>query len=158
MREIAQAVGLQPTQVYRLELSKTDILAEVIIELNSELIDTLPVVLETVHGNTTLERTCGYLLALYQFDIHYQPLRSVGAIYGWSWTGDYEAAVIEQVWQFLAPIANWLKVDGFDDIPARCYAIWALYYVGYRRAVTKGGTAEECLHEIRASLTILLRP
>jgi hypothetical protein len=151
-------VGLQPTQVYRLELSKTDILAEVIIELNSELIDTLPVVLETVHGNTTLERTCGYLLALYQFDIHYQPLRSVGAIYGWSWTGDYEAAVIEQVWQFLAPIANWLKVDGFDDIPARCYAIWALYYVGYRRAVTKGGTAEECLHEIRASLTILLRP
>ncbi len=29
MREIAQAVGLQPTQVYRLELSKADILAEV---------------------------------------------------------------------------------------------------------------------------------
>lgn len=158
MREIAQAVGLQPTQVYRLELSKTDILAEVILALNSELIDTLPVVLETVQGNTALERTCDYLLALYQFDVLYQPLRSVGAIYGWSWTGAYEAAVIEQVWQFLAPIAGWLKGDGFDDIPARCYAIWALYYVGYRRAVTRGGNADECLAEIRPSLAILLRP
>ncbi len=158
MREIAQAVGLQPTQVYRLELSKTDILAEVILELNSELIDTLPVILETVRGNTTLERTCGYLLALYQFDIHYQPLRSVGAIYGWSWNGAYEAAVIEQVWQLLAPIAGWLQDGGYDDIPARCYAIWALYYVGYRRAVTKGANAEECLNEIRSSLAIVLRP
>ena len=42
MREIAQAVGLQPTQVYRLELSKTDILAEVIIQLNDEVIAQLP--------------------------------------------------------------------------------------------------------------------
>jgi len=158
MREIAQAVGLQPTQVYRLELSKTDILAEVILELNSELIDTLPVILETVRVDTALERTSDYLLALYQFDIHYQPLRSVGAIYGWSWNGAYEAAVIEQVWKILAPIAGWLKDGGYDDIPARCYGIWALYYVGYRRAVTKGASAEECLAEIHPSLVMLLRP
>ena len=157
MRDIAQALGLQPTQVYRLELTKTDILAEVIIELNYELIDTLPAVLDTVHGGTALERTCDYLLALYQFDIRFQQLRSVGAVHGWSWTGTYEAAVIEQVWQLLAPIAGWLQDDGFDDIPARCYAIWALYYTGYRRAVTKGGNAEECLAEIRPSLKVLFR-
>ena len=54
MRQIAQAFGLQPTQVYRLELSKADILAEVIIELNSELIDTLPALLDTVYGKTAL--------------------------------------------------------------------------------------------------------
>ena len=157
MRDIAQAVGLQPTQIYRLALSKSDILAEVIIDLNNELIDTLPAVLDTVQGNSALERTSDYLLALYQFDVRFQKLRSVGAIHGWSWTGDYEAAVIEQVWQFLAPIAGWLKDDGFDDIPARCYAIWALYYVGYRRAVTKGGNAAECLAEIRPSLEVLFR-
>ncbi len=157
MRDIARAVGLQPTQVYRLELTKSDILAEVIIELNNELIDTLPAVLDTVDGSTARERTCDYLLALYQFDVRFQQLRSVGAVHGWSWTGVYEAAVIEQVWQFLAPIAGWLQEDGFDDIPARCYAIWALYYVGYRRAVTKGATPEECLSEIRPSLDVLLR-
>ena len=158
MREIAQAVGLQPTQVYRLQLSKTDILAEIIIDLNSELIDTLPAVLDTIDGSSSMERTANYLLALYEFDTRFQRLRSVGAVYGWSWSGDYEAAVIAQVWQFLAPIARWLGQDGFDDIPARCYAIWALYYVGYRRAVTKGATAAECLSEIRPSLAILFRP
>jgi AcrR family transcriptional regulator len=157
MRDIAKALGMQPTQVYRMELSKIDILAEIIIELNAELIDTLPVLLQEVKGSTALECTCDYLLALYQFDIHFQPLRSVGAIHGWSWSSVYEAAVIEQVLQFLAPVAQWLQSGGLDDIPARCYGIWALYYVGYRRAVTRGGNAQECLAEILPSLEILLR-
>lgn len=158
MREIAQALGLQPTQVYRLALSKSDILAEVIIELNNELIATLPALLDTVQGHSALERTCNYLLALYQFDIHYQPLRSVGAIYGWSWAGAYEAAVIDQVGQFLAPVVEWLQGEGFEDIPARCYAIWSLYYVGYRRAVIQGAHAQECLADIRPSLNLLFHP
>lgn len=156
MRQIAQAVGLQPTQVYRLELSKADILAEVIIELNSELIDTLPALLDTVHGKTALERTGAYLLALYQFDIHYKPLRSVGAIHGWSWNAAYESAVVAQVMQFLSPIAAWMADEGLDDIPARCYGLWSLYYVGYRRAVIHGGSAEDCLAEIAPSLKILI--
>jgi AcrR family transcriptional regulator len=155
MREIAQAVGLQPTQVYRLELSKADILAEVIIELNNELIQGLPALLATIGGDNAFERTSAYLHALYRFDIEHQPLRSVGAIYGWSWTGEYETAVIAQVWQFLSPIANWLRDDGFEDIQARCYGVWALYYVGYRRAVLKGCAAGDCLAEIRPSLALL---
>ena len=158
MREIAHAVGLQPTQVYRLELSKTDILAEVIIALNDEQIQALPGMLTAIDGADAFERTCAYLLALYRFDVHYKPLRSVGAIHGWSWTGAYEAAVIAQVMQFLAPIAGWMKDEGFDDIPARCYGIWSLYYVGYRRAVVHGGSAQECLAEIRPSLKILMCP
>ncbi|MBK7005274.1 MAG: hypothetical protein IPH37_09080 [Burkholderiales bacterium] len=76
--------------MYRLKLSKTDILAEVIIELNTELIAQLPTVLKTIEGNTALERTCAYLLALYRFDIAHLPLRSVGAMYGWSWSDAYE--------------------------------------------------------------------
>ena len=157
MRAIAQAVGLQPTQVYRLELSKIDILAEVIIDLNGELIAQLPDVLKTVKGHKALDRTCAYLLALYRFDIHYKPLRSVGAIYGWSWNATYESAVVAQVMQFLAPVSRWMGDEGLDDIPARCYGIWSLYYVGYRRAVIHGGSAEECLAEIQPSLKILMR-
>jgi len=155
MREIAQAVGLQPTQMYRLELSKADILAEVIIDLNDELIQGLPALLASLEGVNAFERTSAYLHALYRFDIEHQPLRSVGAVYGWSWSGAYEAAVIEQVWQFLLPIANWLRDEGFADIQARCYGVWALYYVGYRRAVTKQGSADDCLAEIRPSLALL---
>jgi AcrR family transcriptional regulator len=156
MREIAKAVGLQPTQVYRLELSKTDILAEVIIQLNDDLIAQLPGMLKAVKGDTAVDRTCAYLLALYQFDIHYKPLRSVGAIYGWSWNATYESAVVAQVMQFLAPVAGWMGEEGLDDIPARCYGLWSMYYVGYRRAVIHGGSAEDCLAEIAPTLKILM--
>ena len=36
MRDIAQVLGQQPTQVYRLNLCKADILAELILELNEK--------------------------------------------------------------------------------------------------------------------------
>jgi hypothetical protein len=51
-----------------------------------------------------------------------------------------------------------LRDDGFDDVSARCYGVWALYYVGYRRAVLKGGSADDCLDEIRPSLKLILYP
>jgi AcrR family transcriptional regulator len=158
MRDIAQALGLQPTQVYRLKLSKIDILAEIIIALNDEQIRALPALLPTLEGADAFERVCAYLHALYVSDIHYLPIRSVGAIHGWSWSTETETTIIAQVWQLLAPIAQWLRDDGFDDIPARCYGVWALYYMGYRRAVLKGGSADECLAEIRPSLKLLLYP
>jgi AcrR family transcriptional regulator len=158
MRDIANALGLQPTQVYRLKLSKADILAELIIALNDEQIEALPAIVDALHGSNTFERTCAYLEALYRLDITYLPLRSVGAIYGWSWKQEHEAIVIAQAMQLLGPIAQWMKDDDLDDIPARCYAIWALYYVGYRRAVMRAGTAADCLAEIRPSLALLLRP
>lgn len=156
MRDIARAVGLQPTQVYRLKLSKTDILAEIILTLNNELIATLSALLQGITGRNALERTSAYLLALYRFDIEHLPLRSVGAMHGWSWSPAYEAAVVAQVLQFLAPIASWMQEDGLGDVSARCYAIWSLYYVGYRRAVIHGANAQECLAEIQPSLAILI--
>ena len=55
MREIAQAVGRQPTQVYRLELSKTDILAEIIVALNQEQIEKLPAMVARIKGKTALD-------------------------------------------------------------------------------------------------------
>ena len=35
----------------------------------------------------------------------------------------------------IKPIADALKYESFQDIQARCFAIWSLYYVGYRNAV-----------------------
>ena len=46
MRDIARAVGRQPVQVYRLDLSKSDILAELILELNQEQVVQLPKLLK----------------------------------------------------------------------------------------------------------------
>ena len=154
MREIAQAVGRQPTQVYRLALSKSDILAEIIVTLNQEQIQKLPAMVARIKGKTALERSCSYLEKLYRSDIAHLPIRAIGAAYGWTWSSKYEALIVPQVHQLLQPIADWMAADGLSDIPARCYSVWCLYYVGYRRAVMHGGSASACLAEIRPSLAV----
>ena len=158
MREIARAVGRQPVQVYRLNLSKSDILAELIMELNQQQINQLPELLKRVEGAGAFERTCSYLGQLYRLDIHYHPIRSVGAAFGWMWSLEHERRVIEQVGQLVKPVAGWMQEAGLEHVPARIMGIWSLYYVGYRRAVMYGATAEECLLAIAPSLRLLLEP
>ena len=156
MRDIARAVGKQPVQIYRLKLSKADILAEIIIELNQDQIDQLPQLCTRVKGATLEERTCAYLRELYTLDIDYLPIRSVGAAFGWMWSAEYEVRVITQVHQLINPLVVWMNEAKLDDIPARCMGIWSLYYVGYRRAVMQRGTAEDCLSDIKPSLRYFL--
>lgn len=158
MRDIAKAVGRQPVQVYRLNLSKADILAELIIELNQEQIRLLPKLLMRAKGDTAFERSCAYLFELYQLDIQFQPIRAVGAAFGWMWSQAYERRVIEQVGELVKPVADWLQDDGMGDVPARCQGIWSLYYVGYRHAVMHGGSAQDCLDAIKPSLRYFFSP
>lgn len=56
MRDIAAAVGQQPTQVYRLKLSKSDILAELILDLNNKQIAQLPKVLSKIKDESVWRR------------------------------------------------------------------------------------------------------
>jgi len=156
MRDIALAVGRKPIQVYRLKLSKSDILAELIIELNQEQINRLPEICKRVKGLNLLDRTCSYLRELYKLDVHYLPIRSVGAAFGWMWSATYEQRVVEQVHQLVKPLVDMMLESGLDDIPARCIGIWSLYYVGYRQAVIHGGTADDCLAVIKPSLRYFL--
>lgn len=156
MRDIAEAVGKQPVQIYRLNLSKADILAEAIIVLNHEQIEQLPALCKRVRGETPFDRTCSYLRELYKLDIQYLPIRSVGAAFGWMWSAKYEARVIEQVHQLIKPLVDWMQEAGLEDVPARCLGIWSLYYVGYRHAVMQGGSADDCLAAIKPSLRFYL--
>lgn len=157
MRDIAQAVGRQPVQIYRLNLSKPDILAELIIELNAEEIRQLPALLAKVHGDCLVDRVCSYFLELYRLDIEYLLIRSVGAAFGWMWNTRYEQQIIGQVLQLLQPVAAWMQEARLEGIEARGYGIWSVYYVGFRRAAIHGGTAEECIAEIRPTLEVLLQ-
>ena len=157
MREIARAVDRQPVQIYRLKLSKSDILAELILDLNAEQIRQLPELCQRVKGGTVAEKVCAYFRELYALDIHYLPIRSVGAAYGWTWSKAYEEKIIGQVLQLLQPVANWMLEAGLDQIESRGYGIWSVYYVGFRRAAIHGGSADDCIQEIRPTLEILLR-
>lgn len=156
MREIAGAVGRQPVQIYRLNLSKADILAELVIDLNDEQIAQLPDLCARVTGANLLDKVCSYLRELYALDIQYLPIRSVGAAYGWMWNQTYEERIIGQVMQLLQPVIAWIGEAGIGQIEARCYGIWSVYYVGFRRAAIHAGSADECIREIRPTLEILL--
>ena len=157
MREIASAVGRQPVQIYRLNLSKADILAELIIDLNAEEVRQLPDLLKKIRGESLVDRVCCYFLELYRLDIQFIPIRSVGAAFGWMWNAQYEQQIIGQVLLLLQPVAAWMVEAGLDNIEARGYGLWSVYYVGFRRAAIHGGSAEECIAEIRPTLEILLR-
>jgi len=156
MRDIAKAVGLQPVQVYRLNLSKSDILAEIIIELNEAQIRQLPELLARISDASLVEMVCAYFHELYELDIQYLPIRSVGAAHGWLWSGTYEEKIISQVMQLLQPVVEWMGEAGLTQIEARGFGIWSVYYVGFRRAVINGGNANECIQTIRPSLEVLL--
>lgn len=157
MREIAGAVGRQPVQIYRLNLAKSDILAEIIIDLNEQQIQQLPALCAGVNGLTLADKVCDYFRALYALDIQYLPIRSVGAAHGWMWSPAYEGKIIGQVLQLLQPVADWMREAGLDQIEARGYGIWSVYYVGFRRAAIHGGSADDSVQEIRPTLEILLR-
>lgn len=156
MRDIASAVGKQPIQIYRLNLSKEDILAELIIELNAAQIDQLPALSAKVQGHTLADKVCGYFRELYALDIRYLPIRSVGAAYGWMWNSTYEQKIVGQVMTLLQPVIGWMSEAGIDQIESRCYGIWSVYYVGFRNAVIHGCNAHDCITKVRPSMEILL--
>lgn len=156
MREIAEAVSRQPVQVYRLGLSKSDILAELILELNQEQIASIPELLDQVVGTSACQRIYSYLERLYELDISYLPIRSVGAAHGWMWSQEHERRVFEQVRELVKPVADWMREAGLENIEARIVALWSLYYVGFRQAVVGGGSAQDCLASIQPSLRLLL--
>lgn len=156
IRDICKAANLNPVQLYRLGLDKQDLLAEVILRVNAEIIKKIKP-FSKAKLTSTHQFIENYLLSLYKEDIAIKAIRSEGAAFGWKWSAKYEALVIEQVFLFLKPIVDALEHEKFDEIQARCIAIWSLYYVGYRNAVMNNASAEECLENIKPSLAICLK-
>ncbi len=153
MRDIAQVLGQQPTQVYRLNLCKADILAELILELNETQIAKLPTLMTQIKGDSVLEKVSSYVELLYEFDIEHLPLRKVAATHGWTWSLSYEEKHSKQIRQFLEPIETWMNVAGLTNVRARSLGVFSLYYVGYREAVIRQASASDCLKMIRTSLS-----
>ena len=97
------------------------------------------------------------LLDLYRQDIEIKSIRKEGAAFSWKWSEKYESLIIEQQNQILKPVADPLTHFRYDDIDARCHAIWSLYYVGYRNAVMNNEDANACLNSIQQSQAICMK-
>lgn len=156
IREISKEAGISPMQVYRLGVDKHDLLAEVILLVNQKMIDRLQPFNKAM-SNSALRFIENYLLNLYKQDIEIKSIRKEGAAFGWKWSEKYEVLIIAQLMQILKPIADALTYFEYDEIEARCYVIWSLYYVGYRNAVMNNADAQECLNAIKPSLAICLK-
>jgi len=156
MREISAAVHKSPMQLYRLGLDKQDLLAEVILRVNTKQIKKIKG-FEPKKNVTATQFIEGYLLDLYKQDIAIMSIRKEGAMYGWTWSSKYEVLIIEQLMQLLKPISDALLHHKYDEIQARCFGIWSLYYVGYRNAVMNNVDAKACLEGIQPSLRLLLK-
>ncbi|WP_062308275.1 TetR/AcrR family transcriptional regulator [Polynucleobacter sinensis] len=156
MREISSAAGKSPMQLYRLGLDKQDLLAEVILRVNAKQIKNIKPFIPN-QKLTTPQFIEAYLLDLYKQDIAIKGIRQEGAAFGWRWSGKYESLIIGQLMQILKPISDALLHEHYDDIEARCFGIWSLYYVGYRAAVMNDANAQGCLDLIKPSLKLLLR-
>lgn len=154
MREISAAANKSPMQLYRLGLDKQDLLAEVILRVNAEQIRKIKPYPKSKSSSKFIE---SYLLNLYEQDIAIKSIRKEGAAFGWKWSGKYEALIIGQLMQIIKPIADALTHESYDDIQARCFGIWSLYYVGYRNAVMNNADAKTCLEAIEPSLKLLLK-
>jgi AcrR family transcriptional regulator len=156
IREICQAAGLSPTQLYRLGVSKQDLLAEVILRVNQKQIVNIKAF--SASGFKSAQAYIEtYLLNLYEADIAIKGIRAEGAAFGWKWSGKYEELIIAQILQLIKPISDALVHDQYDEVQARCYAIWSLYYVGYRHAVMHNGNAKACINGIKPSLALCLK-
>ena len=156
IRDICTMAGISPTQLYRLGLDKKDLLAEVILRVNQKIIDRIKP-FSTKGFKSAQDYIDHYLLGLYEQDIAIKGIRAEGAAFGWKWSGKYEELIIQQIFRMIQPIADALQHDKYDEIQARCYAIWSLYYVGYRHAVMRNGDAAACLDQVRPSLAVCLR-
>lgn len=156
MREICTKAGITPVQAYRLSLSKEDLLAEVSMLLTGKQI--IEVTAKHVYSveNDAYSFVLNYLLCLYDFDIKNIAIRGQSAPYGWLWSKNYEDLIVKQVYILLNPIVKCFESNNIDSIESRCFAIWSIYYVGYRNAVVHGFSAAECVQAISGSLHILI--
>lgn len=156
MREIAEASATNPVQLYRMGLTKPEILGELIVTLNARQIRDMRKLNIAALGQTANERVQAYLLALYKLDVRDKELRKLGAAYGWLWSRERERDVVAQIGELVAPVDAEIRRAGLDRAQSRCLAIWSLYYVGYRTAVMADGSAEDCLASIAGPLALIV--
>ena len=157
MREITAMAGLSPVQAYRLGLAKEDLLAEISIQLSAEQLETITAGFAPHAGEGLQALVERYLLKLYESDIQHISIRKESAAYGWMWSAKYESRIITQVIALLGPVTAAMTSHGLQDVPDRAFAIWSLYYVGYRAAVVSAADAGECLAGIKGSLAVVLK-
>ena len=115
VREIAQEAGISPMQVYRLGVDKTDLLAEVILIVNQNLIDSLMAFDSSLH-KSAISFVESYLLYLYKQDINIKSIRKEDVAFSWKWSSKYEALIIEQLMQILKPIADALAPVSYTHL------------------------------------------
>ena len=156
VRDIASAAAISPALVYRYGWTKTELLAELVLELNDTQVAAMRAWRPPSRG-TLADRVVDYLRRLYRLDIEHRELRRLGAAYGWMWSPEQDRKCRAQIVELLAPLRRLLTAARVDGVDTRLAAIWAAYWTYFRLAVIYDADADACAAEVRPLVELAVR-
>lgn len=155
LAEIAKDNRMTIPQLMEFGFTKANLVCHAVVSINEALIQ------HSIHlnfealGDTLSERVQAYLLHLYEHELPQQPFRVLVQQYVWNWSVVDEDRVTNQAMKLMSPIYLAMHQQGFDQLDARCQAIWALYQRGLRVSAIGKRQASDCLASIRQALLLM---
>ena len=155
LTDIAKDNRMTIPQLMEFGFTKPNLVCHAVVAYNEQMIQALATQDVCALGDTAAAQIEAYLLQMYQYDLRQLPFKTAAQAYAWNWSVVDEARYTNQVMKLMTPIYIALHTHGFNQIDARCQAIWALYMRGLRTAALSKGDANDCLESVRDALEFI---
>ena len=153
--QIAKDNSMTIPQLMEFGFTKANLVCHTVVAENEVLIQKLMGLDLATMGSSLTEQVKAYLFQMYQYDLKQLVFRTAVQSYAWTWSVVDETRVNNQAMKLMTPIYIAMHAHGFENIDARCQALWALYIRGLRTAALGKGSAGDCLAAISPSLEFI---
>lgn len=155
LADIAKDNRMTIPQLMEFGFTKSNLVCHAVVMSNDEMIRMLVAQDISALGNTATDQVQAYLLQMYKYDLQQLAFKTAIQSYAWTWSVVDEERITNQAMKLMTPVYIALHAHGFDNIDARCQAIWALYMRGLRTAALGKGNANDCLASVRVALELI---
>jgi hypothetical protein len=155
LADIAKDNRMTIPQLMEFGFTKSNLVCHAVVMSNDEMIRMLVAQDISPLGNTATDQVQAYLLQMYKYDLQQLAFKTAIQSYAWTWSVVDEERITNQAMKLMTPVYIALHAHGFDNIDARCQAIWALYMRGLRTAALGKGNANDCLASVRVALELI---
>ncbi len=155
LAQIAKDNRMTIPQLMEFGFTKANLVCHTVVAENEVLIQKLMGLDLATMGSSLTEQVKAYLFQMYQYDLKQLVFRTAVQSYAWTWSVVDETRVNNQAMKLMTPIYIAMHAHGFENIDARCQALWSLYIRGLRTAALGKGSADDCLAAITPSLEFI---
>jgi hypothetical protein len=155
LAQIAKDNRMTIPQLMEFGFTKANLVCHAVVAENETLIQKLIGLDLSTLGASLTEQVKAYVLKMYQHDVQQLAFRTAVQPYAWTWSVVDESRVTNQAMKLMSPVYIALHAHDFDNIDARCQALWALYVRGLRCAALGKGSASDCLATITTSIEFI---